>query len=75
MCGKCRLRYRLIACSYTHYVLICTDLDMNDCHENSCENGHCKDGINSLTCDCNGTGFTGERCETGKFHICYYYYK
>lgn len=27
-------------------------------------NGHCIDGINKFTCDCNGTGYHGKFCET-----------
>ena len=34
--------------------------DIDECIENDCVNGQCKDGINSYTCDCNGTGYEGK---------------
>ena len=40
-------------------------IDIDDCIEHECVNGHCKDGIKSYTCDCKGTGFEGRQCENG----------
>ena len=40
---------------------------IDDCTPGSCANdGHCEDGHQSFTCNCEGTGFTGETCEIGK---------
>ena len=39
--------------------------DIDDCVDNKCANGRCKDGINSYVCDCNATGYEGELCEIG----------
>ena len=40
---------------------------IDDCTEGSCSNeGQCEDGHQTFTCNCEGTGFTGDRCQTGK---------
>ena len=45
--------------------------DIDNCIEHRCVNGQCKDGINSYTCDCNGTGYEGKQCEKGAVYtIC-----
>jgi hypothetical protein len=39
------------------------ETDIDDCTADACENGgECIDGVNSITCDCTGTGFAGARC-------------
>ena len=44
--------------------------DIDNCSPNPCQNnGICTDGVNSYTCDCSGTGFTGDICEQGN---CWY---
>ena len=48
--------------------------DIDDCIDHGCVNGQCKVGINSYTCDCNGTGFEGKQCENGEVKItCFNY--
>ena len=40
--------------------------DIDDCVNHTCANGGlCVDGANSYTCNCS-TGYTGERCLTGR---------
>ena len=40
---------------------------IDDCTPDSCSNGgQCEDGHQTFTCNCEGTGFTGHRCQTGK---------
>lgn len=34
----------------------------DDCRDDSCENGGCVDGFNTIMCNCNGTGYMGVRC-------------
>lgn len=42
---------------------ICRNLD--DCRSRPCRNGgECVDGVNSYTCDCSGTEYEGDNCET-----------
>ena len=44
---------------------LCTNIE--DCKHNFCQNGgKCIDGINSFSCDCDGTNFKGKFCETSK---------
>ena len=43
--------------------------DIDDCIDHGCVNGQCKDGIDSYTCDCNGTGYDGKLCENGEVYI------
>ena len=31
--------------------------------------GKCVDGINSVTCDCEGTGFEGDQCQDSKYYV------
>ena len=33
----------------------------------------CKDGLNSYSCDCSGTGFLGSKCEHSKFGLSHYF--
>ena len=41
------------------------ELNIDDCDADSCQNGGvCTDGVDSFTCDCSGTGYTGQFCET-----------
>ena len=43
-------------------------IDINDCKRNSCMNdGKCVDGINSFTCNCEGTGFQGDKCQDSMY--------
>ena len=58
------------ACS-TIYLTLQNDFvkDKDHCIDNGCVNGQCKDGINSYTCDCNGTGYNGKLCENGEVYI------
>ena len=45
--------------------MFCSDVD--DCTADACaNNGQCIDGINDFTCDCTGTGYEGETCQTGE---------
>ena len=38
------------------------------CESNPCENdGECVSEVNSFTCDCDGTRYTGEHCEEGEY--------
>ena len=40
--------------------------DIDDCVNHTCANGGlCVDGVNSYACNCS-TGYTGERCLTGR---------
>ena len=42
---------------------------MGVCDSRPCQNnGECLDIGEFFTCNCYGTGFTGDRCETGKRH-------
>ena len=42
-------------------------IDVDDCKEDSCmNNGKCVDGVDSVTCDCEGTGFEGDQCQDSK---------
>ncbi|KAL4240085.1 Coagulation factor 5/8 C-terminal domain [Mactra antiquata] len=46
-------------------------IDVNDCVEDSCLNGGvCIDLINSVVCNCSGTGYKGSKCEE-KIINCY----
>ena len=46
-----------------------TYLDINDCINNTCQNGStCFDEINSYSCNCT-IGFNGTFCETGYIYI------
>ena len=47
-----------------NYCLFILDIDF--CVTNPCANGLCVDDIHSYTCDYNGTGYEGDRCENGK---------
>ena len=39
--------------------------DIDDCNNSPCQNGGtCVDGVDEYTCSCEGTGFTGENCQT-----------
>ncbi|XP_076313975.1 cell polarity complex component crumbs [Tachypleus tridentatus] len=39
-------------------------LNIDECQSAPCQhNGTCTDGINSYTCDCQGTGYQGQNCE------------
>ena len=43
-------------------------IDIDDCKEDSCKNnGQCVDGVNTFTCDCDGTGFEGDQCQDSKY--------
>lgn len=40
------------------------DIDIDDCESQPCQNrGQCKDELGGFTCNCTGTGFTGNHCE------------
>ena len=40
--------------------------EVDDCTSSSCDNGgDCQDQHLGFTCDCEGTGYTGDRCQTG----------
>jgi hypothetical protein len=40
------------------------ETNVDDCASNACENGGvCIDGVDSYSCDCTGTGFSGTRCQ------------
>ncbi|XP_038064211.1 fibrillin-1-like isoform X3 [Patiria miniata] len=52
------------ACTPEYTGLNCETLrDGNDCQPKPCTNGLCEDGVNTFTCDCTGTDFTGTLCE------------
>jgi hypothetical protein len=39
--------------------------NIDDCDPNPCLNGgECDDGVDEYTCDCDGTGYVGSRCQT-----------
>jgi hypothetical protein len=41
----------------------CTNID--DCVANNCQHGgRCRDGVSNYSCDCSGTGYEGERCQS-----------
>ena len=41
-------------------------IGVDDCAADSCSNGgHCVDGHMAYTCDCSGTGYTGDTCDIG----------
>ena len=43
--------------------------DINECDSNPCMNsGLCSNEVNTYTCDCTGTGFSGQQCETGSMN-------
>ena len=43
-----------------------TFIDIDNCVNHTCANGGlCVDGINTYSCNCS-TGYTGERCLTGR---------
>ena len=46
------------------------DDDVNECAINPCQHGVCKDGLNSYTCNCNSTQFTGPTCEIPLSETC-----
>ena len=49
------------------FVLVFSFADIDDCVGHACaNNGSCVDGINSHSCNCL-VGFTGNRCQSGKF--------
>ena len=47
--------------------------DIDDCVSGPCQHGgSCTDGINMVTCDCTGTGYTGSYCEISMYlNTCY----
>ena len=71
---------------YGSYKCICTgdttgvhcESNIDDCISNPCSNGGvCTDGINSYTCNCTGTGFSGHTCtfpnnQSCTIHGCHY---
>ena len=55
--------------AYFHLTFICIQgmlfvpiIDV--CNPSPCKNGICVDEIESYTCNCSGTGFSGKNCET-----------
>ena len=49
-----------------HNQSLFSPLDDNDCTYDACDNGQCVDGVNDFTCDCDGTGYKGDKCETSE---------
>ena len=45
---------------------------IDNCTPNPCTNGQCVDGIRTFTCNCQGTDFTGDRCQTRESSFCWY---
>ena len=47
-------------------------LEISECASNPCQhNGQCSEpNPDKYQCDCSGTGFTGQNCETGKSSMC-----
>ena len=43
--------------------------DLNDCANNACVNGKFNDRNYTYICDCNGTGFEGNRCQFGEIFV------
>ncbi len=44
--------------------------DVDDCSPNPCQHGGiCMDGVDSFTCNCDGTGYDGSNCGASKFHV------
>ena len=56
-----------------YHIFVCVFLssDINECDNNTCMNGAtCVDEVNGYNCTC-AVGYTGDRCETGRFeHVC-----
>lgn len=53
--------------SVTGVSSFCTRETHIRCQRDTCANGgHCREGWNRHICDCNGTGYVGPNCETGK---------
>ena len=43
--------------------------DIDDCAgSNDCQNGVCRDGVNTYTCDCTA-GYMGDLCERGNVEM------
>ena len=46
------------------------DLDIVECDSNPCLHGNCLESeINMYSCNCAGTGYEGDQCQTGKSNI------
>ena len=45
--------------------------EINECSESdSCSHGgSCTNNDGGFSCDCTGTGYEGDTCQTGRFHI------
>ena len=46
-------------------LVVSPDIDECKLDSNTCGTGKCSNNEGSYTCDCTGTGFTGDQCDTG----------
>ncbi|XP_011155251.1 protein crumbs isoform X1 [Harpegnathos saltator] len=67
--GRCDFLYQAPKCTCAlGYAGLYCEINVDDCASDSegnvpCKNdGKCYDGVNSFTCDCQGTGYTGPDC-------------
>ena len=52
---------------FSQSLLCCCFSEIDECSEEPCLNGgNCTDGVNNFTCNCTGTGYSGDLCECGK---------
>lgn len=58
---------RLIFDDFCSFVCHFLSIDIDDCHNHTCQNGaSCVDGVNDYSCTC-VIGFTGSSCKIGKW--------
>ena len=56
----------LHACNFSLRGIVFTLLDIDECHNNPCNNSvSCTNSVGGYTCNCIG-GFEGKNCEVGK---------